>query len=47
MFKNSSQVEIISGIDEGTNAWISVNYFLNNFKPVIFTKLLHLNIDSL
>jgi len=31
IFKNSSQARIISGKDEGTNAWISANYFENNF----------------
>jgi hypothetical protein len=31
VFKNNSQARIISGQEEGTNAWISANYFENNF----------------
>ncbi len=33
--ENSNQVQIIAGADEGIDAWISVNYFLNKFSPVI------------
>ena len=31
LFKNSSQARILSGQEEGINAWISANYFENNF----------------
>lgn len=34
IFNNASQVRIITGQEEGINAWISVNYFQNNFKAV-------------
>jgi hypothetical protein len=33
-FINESQVRTITGQEEGTNAWISANYFLGNFKSV-------------
>lgn len=38
LFKNDSQVRILTGQEEGNNAWISANYFQDNFKnkdPVI------------
>ena len=31
MYKNQSQARILSGQEEGINAWISANYFENNF----------------
>lgn len=36
LYKNSSQVRIISGQEEGTNAWISANYYLNYFQVSCF-----------
>jgi Golgi nucleoside diphosphatase len=33
-FEDPEQVKILSGQEEGTNAWISANYFLNKFRPV-------------
>lgn len=36
LFKNDSQVRIISGQEEGINAWISINYFLDIFNLVSF-----------
>jgi hypothetical protein len=36
LFKNDSQARTITGQEEGTSAWISANYFLDNFKPVSF-----------
>ena len=44
LFKNSSQVRIISGQEEGTNAWISANYYLNYFEVnyFIFTIILQI-----
>lgn len=32
LFKNDSQVRILGGQEEGTDAWISANYYNNNFK---------------
>lgn len=32
LFKNDSQVRILSGQEEGTDAWISANYYQDNFK---------------
>ena len=34
LFKNMSQARIISGAEEGIDAWISANYYQNNFKVI-------------
>lgn len=34
LYKGPEQVQIITGKDEGINAWISTNYYLNNFNTV-------------
>lgn len=31
LFKNDTQARIITGQEEGADAWISANYFENNF----------------
>lgn len=38
LFKNDSQVRILSGQEEGTDAWISANYYQDNFKNKYSTK---------
>ena len=38
LFKKDSQVRILSGQEEGTNAWISANYYQNNFKNRVEAK---------
>ena len=43
LFTNDSQVKIISGREEALNAWISANYFENNFDKVkIENKFIYL-----